>query len=304
MRLRGDGGAMSVAAALVQLGGVAVRSTLVSATSRREVRHAVAAGEIVAVARGRYAVPGADEARVAAHRLTGVLSHTSAALAHGWAVALTPELPHVTLSKHRVLAPGRAEGVALHRAELGPDDAADGVTTRERTLLDCLRGASDADALAVADSALRDGFPRARLLAIARDARGPGSARARRLAALADARSANGFESALRSIAVTVPGLSVRPQVSIRCCGSFLGRPDLVDEELEILLEADSFEWHGRREALARDTRRYNAFVVHGWLVLRFAWEDVMFDPEGVRATLVAVVAQRTQRTCEPAVSA
>ncbi len=59
----------------------------------------------------------------------------------------------------------------------------------------------------------------------------------------------------------------------------FLGRPDLVDERLGIILEADSFAWHGSRAALRRDAKRYDEFVVRGWLVLRFAWEDVMSRP-------------------------
>ena len=56
-------------------------------------------------------------------------------------------------------------------------------------------------------------------------------------------------------------------------------------------VEADSFEWHGGRGALARDARRYNLLVADGWIVLRFSWEDVMFDPDYVRDVLVAVVA-------------
>ena len=65
-----------------------------------------------------------------------------------------------------------------------------------------------------------------------------------------------------------------------------------------VVLEADSFEWHGGRADLKRDARRYNAFIVHGWLVLRFAWEDVMFDAAYVRDVLTALVARRTQCGC------
>ena len=150
----------------------------------------------------------------------------------------------------------------------------------------------------MADSALRDGFGRRRLLALARDLRGPGSARARRVAGCADGRAANGFESALRAIARDVPGLRVVPQVSVRSGSLFLGRPDLVDERLGIVLEADSFEWHGDRAALVRDARRYNRLTVNGWLVLRFTWEDVMFHPDEVRPILEAAVAERTEPRC------
>ena len=68
-------------------------------------------------------------------------------------------------------------------------------------------------------------------------------------------------------------------------------RPDLVDLRLRIVIECDSFEWHGKRSALAADARRYNAMVVDGWIVLRLVYDDVMGDPVAVRVLLVAVVA-------------
>ena len=64
---------------------------------------------------------------------------------------------------------------------------------------------------------------------------------------------------------------------------------------LRIVLEADSFEWHGDRAALRRDARRYDLLVANGWTVLRFAWEDVMHDQDWVRSVLAAVVG-RTER--------
>lgn len=114
---------------------------------------------------------------------------------------------------------------------------------------------------------------------------------------MACAEAANPFESVLRAIALDVVGLDVRPQIPIYDPG-FLGRPDLVDERLQIVIEADSFEWHGGRVALRRDAQRYNALVVHGWLVLRFAWEDVMFQPTMVQGVLEAAVAERTYQRC------
>lgn len=283
---------------LERMGGVATRASLIAATSRPEVDAARQAGEVVAVARGRYALASADSARVAAHRLSGVVSHTSAALHHGWQVRLAPDLPHVTLPKGRTLTKEQQLGIHQHRTDLGPDDWADGITTPDRTLVDCMRSGSFPDALCVADSALRDGFGRGRLLALARDLRGPGSALARRAADSADGRAATAFESALRAVAIDVPDLHVVPQVSVRAGAVFLGRPDLVDERLGIVLEADSFEWHGDRAALARDARRYNRLTVNGWLVLRFTWEDVMFHPDEVALILQAAVAERTERRC------
>ena len=284
--------------ALERMGSVATRAALVRATTRSAVDAALTAGDLVAVARGRYALASADEARVAAHRLSGVVSHGSAALRHGWQVRLPPDLPHVTLPKGRTVTSEQRGGVNLHRTDMARDDVEGDVTTRERTLVDCLRAGPFGDALCVADSALRDGFGRRRLQSLVRDLRGPGSALARRVADCADGRAANAFESALRAIALTVDGLDVEPQMSIRLGWRFLGRPDLVDGRLGIVLEADSFEWHGDRAALARDARRYNALVVNGWLVLRFTWEDVMFHPDEVALVLQAAVAERTERPC------
>ncbi len=285
---------MSAAEALTLLGGAASRAQLIAVSSRAEVERAIAADEIVVLARGRYASPALAEARAAAHRLTGTVGGLSAALAHGWAVLREPVRPQVILPRNRRVTVERCRGVEVIRADLLPDDVGDGVTTAERTLVDCGRRLPDGEALAVMDSALRSGYRHAGLVAAARDARGPGAVRLRRIAAAADGRAANPFESGLRDLAGRVPGLRVRPQVPIYH-DRFLGCPDLVDEDLRIVLEADSFEWHGGRADLARDARRYNRFVVAGWLVLRFAWEDVMLEPDRVVEILTAAVAERTQ---------
>lgn len=118
------------------------------------------------------------------------------------------------------------------------------------------------------------------------------------MADLADGRADNPFESVLRAIASDVPGLDVEPQVRIRGGLGLAVRPDLVDRRLRLVLEADSFEWHGDRAALRRDARRYDLLLADGWVVLRFAWEDVMHDHAWVRSVLEATVA-RTERIAD-----
>ena len=179
-----------------------------------------------------------------------------------------------------------SSGVDLHWADLPGEDIREGVvTSRERTLIDCLRALPFDEALAVADSALRaDDVTPQQLGTLARSARGPGSARIRRVARWADGRAANPFESVLRALAIEV-GLAVQPQVLVSVRGGEV-RPDLIDEDRRLVLEADSFEWHGKRSALRRDCRRYNAIVAAGWTLLRFSWEDVMHDPDYVRSVL------------------
>lgn len=287
--------------ALAELGGVARRPALVHACGRAVVDAALRAGEVVAVGR-RYTSPEVEGSRADAASVTGVLSHRSAALAWGWGVRSRPERTEVTVPRNRNVSAADQARLAVHWAHLAADDVVDDRTSRERTLLDCLRFLPFDEALAVADSALREGFAQGRMLAITRDARGPGAVQARRVAALADGRAANPFESALRATCLSVPGLSVVPQVDIHD-PHWLGRPDLTDARLELVLEADSFAWHGGRRDLADDARRYNAFVVAGWWVLRFSWEEVMFHPERVRAVLEEAVRQRAHLLC-PACSA
>lgn len=293
---------MPVIEELARLGGVSSRAALLERAPRSEIDAAIASGAIIRLARGRYALATVDAARAAAHALSGVLCLTSAALHWGWAVKLPPPEPQVSVPRNRKVTPDQRRGVELRRLRLHPDDVAVGVTSRDRTLVDCLRHLPFDEALAIADSALRDGFSRDRLLALVRDARGTGAPRMRHIADLATSDAANPFESVLRAIALRVPGLRLRPQVSIRgqVPGGtrFLGRVDLADEALGIVVEADSFAWHGGHEALRRDARRYNQLVVHGWLVLRITWEEVMFEPGHVEATLRAAVAERAHRLC------
>ena len=275
---------MDVSDLLRDLGGVARRSTLLRVVDRGQLERALGAGRVVRDARGLYALPEADSARRIAARLGGALCLTSAALAHGWPVKTVPDKPHVLVSRGRRL-PREARVIA--HVHIG--DAPPGVTAPELTLLQCLRRLPYDEALAVADSALRCGVGRGDLDRIAGDARGPGAPRIRRVCAAADARAANPFESVLRAICHDVPGLSVTPQVVITG-DAFTVRPDLVDERLWLVLEADSFEWHGKRTALASDARRYNRLVVDGWMVLRFCYEDVMLHPEEVGRILVSAV--------------
>ena len=177
--------------------------------------------------------------------------------------------------------------MVLHRADLQPDEVHGIVTSPEHTLLQCFRTMPFDEALAAGDSALRHGVPPSVLRRISATVRGPGSQQVRRVCAEANGLADNPFESALRAIALEVPGLQVQPQ---RYVADGV-RPDLVDVELRIVLEADSFAWHGNRGALRRDARRYNLMVVDGWIVLRFSWEDVMHEPDYVRQVLLQAVA-------------
>lgn len=215
-------------------------------------------------------------------------------MAHGWEVKTAPDRPHVIVPRNRKVSVERREGVEVSWSDLRPDESNRRVTTAGRTVMDCARELPFDEALAVADSALRHGnVTRPRLLQLADLVPSRYRPRCRRVAQHADGRAANPFESVLRALAIEA-GLSVVPQLVIAVPG--LGRdecrarvrPDLVDEGRRLVLEADSYEFHGSRKALLRDCERYNALTLRGWTVLRFGWEHVIRQPDYVSACLQA----------------
>jgi very-short-patch-repair endonuclease len=105
----------------------------------------------------------------------------------------------------------------------------------------------------------------------------------------ADPRAESGLESLLRAIVLLAGILGFEPQVLIADDG-FRARVDLAHRGLRLVLEADSFEHHGHRSALARDCRRYDELTVRGWRVLRFAWEQVVLEPEWVASVVLRAV--------------
>jgi very-short-patch-repair endonuclease len=271
--------------ALTRLGGVAAFGELRRLTSRRRLRTAVAKGQVVRVSPGVYALTKCDEARLAAAKVGGVVSHLSAAQYWGWKVKLPPKRPTVTVPRRR--SGLTAEEIEVHWADLTSQQVDCGVTTKVQTVIDCARVCPFDVALAVADSALRDGVSRDELLAAAKASPRTGRAKALKVVKAADGRAANPFESVLRAIALEVPGLCVVPQQRV----GHIGCVDLFDHRLGLVIEAESYQWHSSRTALARDVRRYTWCVRLGYTVVRFTWEEVMFQPDYVRAVLLDLVA-------------
>jgi len=274
------------------LGGACTRSVLVARCGRAEVDRALRAGVLVRVARGRYALRTAGAAVTAAAAVGGVLSMRSAAQRHGWGQKLVPELPDVTFPRSHHL-PRRARLLVVpHWSDIAPDDIVDGVTSVRRTLVDCMRNLPLDESVPIVNSALRAGdvtLPELRRIATAM--KGRGRARAMAVAAMATARPVNPYESTLYAMASTIPGLRVQPQLPVSISPTQVRHPDLADRDLRIIIEAESFEWHGETAALTRDCARYNAFTLGGWLVIRFSWYQVMFAPAYVLRTLADAVA-------------
>jgi very-short-patch-repair endonuclease len=270
-----------------RLGGVASRRQILRQSTQHSLRRAVTMGVLNRIAPDTYALPETALAYCAAAASRGLVSHTSAA-EHWRLERLNPDPSaspaHITVPRHGRFHPMRS--VKVHFNDVAAVDDHNGVTSPLRTVLDCAALLPFAEALAIADSALRrDLVTSEALVEGARRRRGPGGRRVRLVAAAADIRAANPLESGLRAIVIEAGFQSFEPQLPVRT--SFMTAwVDLGDPELRLALEADSYAFHGSRDALLRDCHRYDELVRSGWLVLRFGYEHVMFERDWVSSVI------------------
>jgi hypothetical protein len=269
-----------------RMGGVATHGQLKAAVGRPALDEALMAGRIHRVARGRYVLPTAEAARVAAHRLTAVAGLTSAAASYEWSLKWQPRRPELIVPRGRKVTAEAQASARIRWQRLPRGDVAGWRTTPLRTVLDCTTTLPFDEALAVADSALRSGLVTpVELMRAANALPGRGRDAAFDVAWFASDRPANAFESVIRAISTTVPGLRLAPQHRIRVAGRRI-RPDLVDRELRIVVEGDSHEFHTAPAAIDADCWRYDELVLDGWLVIRVSWPQAMFKPAWVHSVL------------------
>jgi hypothetical protein len=284
--------------ALVESGHLARAGTLVAAGSRRALEASLREGSLVRVGHGLYARAELADLEPRVSALQAVAGYRTAAISHGWPVLFTPRRPEVIVRRGRRLSTERQNAFAVHWRNLEEEDVDDWRTGPLRTVLDCAAALPFREALAIADSALRSG-------AVTREEMMGGLEgvphRGRRLAAAvveaADGRAANPFESDLRALCLGVPGLEVEPQVVIRAeaDGRFIGRVDLADRRRRLVVEAESFEFHGEDRAhLERDCRRYSELGADAWTVLRYAYHPLTRRESWIEASLRRAAANRS----------
>lgn len=236
-----------------------------------------------------YGLPE-DGAAARAAEIGAHLSHRTAALHHGWGVLHSPEVPELIASRtRRIPVP---DDVYLRFRAVTADEVGLRATSPLRTVVDCARDLALPEALAVADSALRSGLVSAEQLARVALPR-TGRRAARQVLDLASDRADNPFESGLRALAIEAADRHWVPQVPIALRDGRVLHADVGDHTTRIALEADSREFHRTREDVRRDCWRHDEMTLAGWIVLRFAWEHVMFNPDWVREVIGWVVGQR-----------
>jgi very-short-patch-repair endonuclease len=58
--------------------------------------------------------------------------------------------------------------------------------------------------------------------------------------------------------------------------------PDFAYPDVFLAIEVDSYAWHMDRAAFERDRERDNALQSRGWMVLRFTWAKIRWEPDAV----------------------
>jgi very-short-patch-repair endonuclease len=283
-------GRVTPAGVVRELGGRASRAQILRSCTRHQLASSVRAGHLLHVRKDVYALPDLLAPLAVAARLGGVASHTSAARVLGLSLVEEPAITHVTVRHGSKRA--AEQGVLVHRARSLPAaDVVDGHTSVRRTVLDCATTMPFAHALAVADSALSLSLVSEFDLRLAA-ARSPNRGRGRRVrvAEAADRRAENAFESVLRALVLEAGLTSFEPQVPIRTRGRLVV-VDLADRRRRLVIEGDSYTYHGTRSAFARDCDRYDELVADDWRVLRFTREHALMRPARVIDVVVRTCA-------------
>jgi hypothetical protein len=274
----------SVAQVIDACGGVAHLHTLRAAgLGADRIRRATQRGTVTRLRQSVYATPGAHPLIVRSAILGGRVAGVSAAPFHQlWT---PPDAPFT---------------IELSRSAKAPSDP--GVTvmwTREsRSLSDSLGVSPLADTIrqialsqpapvvvAVLDSALRtSGITRIEFDAIALSV----PSRFRWPFGVADERPDSGSESVARAL-LLAHGIVAVPQVRVPFTD--LDRLDLLVGD-RLVVECDSAEHHGSSEQRVRDLRRDALLAALGFIVLRFDYRQILFEPAALLAAVHGYVSR------------
>lgn len=177
-------------------------------------------------------------------------------------------------------------------------------TTLPRTVVDLARWATFRGGVVVADSALRLGVGREELERVAFDcARWPGVRKARDVVAFADGRAASALESVSR-VVFREFGLPP-PELQFTVAWDEWGNPRIIVDfywpEFGVVGEADGLlkydeELDPERESLRAEKLRQEEIEALGYIVVRWTWDQIWRNPEGVVARVRAAMREGARR--------
>ncbi|MCH1882119.1 DUF559 domain-containing protein [Agrococcus sp. ARC_14] len=278
---------------LATAGGVCTTAIASEHISERELRELRRRGALRVPLRGWVALDGVDNDVTRALGLGGVVSCVSAFRSLGlWTPHGDRDL-HIRVHREthsaRLARASRADGMRVHTLlrhlpERRPWDGTDSIPTSLAVAAGCV---AEVDLIAAADSALRaKKLHRDELHDLTRQL----PKALRRSLERASEQSGSGSES-------TFAAMLHRAQIA------FTQQPELLPGEFcdfligkSLVVEVDSLEWHGSRKQMANDRRRDAALTMLGYRVLRFTYEQVMFEPQAVMAIVLDLVRRNVHR--------
>lgn len=227
---------------------------------------------------------------------TAVVSHASAGRIHR--LAGTPEsAPTITVHASKAW---RFPEVAVRRTRTVSRAhcvTVDGlpVTSVARTVVDLAADLPEHPWRSLAEQAVVTGrCSLDDLRAVAADACGRGRAGSKLVTAfLADALVGTSRLQRLAIEALANAGLPP-PEVEFPIPWSPRKRFDLAYPEAKLAIELDGRRWHSTADRFQADRERDREALAHGWVVVRFTWEDLTRRPREFVATIVRLLAART----------
>lgn len=263
-------------------GSVARTGTLLQAGfSERSIRNLLTSGEILRLRHGVVALPGAAPDLVAAVLANGLLSCVSAAGHHRiWRL-------HEPAQLHLFCRHGSAFGVVVHRGSVVPPEFPRPVAGLTDTLLHALRCRPPMESVVMVESALLQGRTTLEYLRGHLPGNRNGSARA--ALELVDGSAGSAIEVVARLL-FRSEGIFTQTQVDLPGIG-------IVDFLLEgfLIVEIDGGT-HLEPAQVKKDRRRNNASTLTGYAVLRYGYQDVVFNPEKIVAEVRQVLRGRVVR--------
>ena len=220
-------------------------------------------------------------------------------LAAAWLLGASESPPSLPIVTNRTGAGRKSKGIEVHRRIVEPRDVfkrhAIPCTRPERTVLDCAAGAS---------------IQLLEELLMALDSKEPRMSRSRLDQLVAQSSGRRGIRN-LRELITDDPKDtdSMNERRMLRICRR-LGIPDPETQheiktadrtfradfcwpDLRLIVEADSWRWHGGKLKSEEDTDRDQLLAIAGWLVVHFTRNQIKLDPGETGRRLVALVASR-----------
>ncbi|MFW0775496.1 DUF559 domain-containing protein [Paenarthrobacter nitroguajacolicus] len=270
--------------ALRHLGGVAMtRKLRARGVSESAIRSAVRRGSIQRVERGVLGLPGADPVLVAAVMSKSLLTCASAASRYGLWLLHKPAEPHYWQSNGR-----RTEGCTSHRLALSQPRPSEPYVALPDVLLHALFCLPPLEALVMVESAYIRGD--ITLDYLDRYLLGNRAGQARGVLAKVD-RGAGSLLETLARVLFRDVGIRTETQVWIEGIGT-------VDFLLEgfLIIELDGIAFHLDPRQFKKDRRRDNEAIRKGLLVLRFFYDDVVYEPDKMLRQVREVLLQGPAR--------